>query len=111
MQEKILALSIMKRTPKGYKFLRKLLILPAPQTLAKLISQANLKPGINNKIFIQLKNITENMKLEERLCILLFDEMFLKANIFYNEKKDMAIGFVADGQNLSQILLIMRKFL
>lgn len=100
LQEKILALSIFKLSPKAYRFLRRILILPAPQTLSKLISQANMEPGINNKIFSQLKSAADKMKTEHKLCILLFDEMYLKANLSYNERKDKAIGFVTDGKTI-----------
>lgn len=102
LQEKILALSIFKQTPKGYRFLRKNFILPAPQTLRKLINQADIKPGVNKKIFVQLKRVAEKMKPEERLCTLIFDEMFLKANLSYNERKDKVIGFVTDGKSTKQ---------
>ena len=97
LQEKILALSIFKLSPKAYRFLRRILILPAPQTLSKLISQANIEPGINNKISSQLKSAADKMKPEQKLCILLFDEMYLKANLSYNDKKDTTVGFVTDG--------------
>lgn len=98
LNEKIIALSILKQGPKCYRFLRKIFILPAPQTLSKLINQANVKPGINKKIFHQIKEATANLKVEDRLCVLLFDEMALKASITYNERKDHVIGFVTDGQ-------------
>ncbi|KOB65014.1 hypothetical protein OBRU01_23343 [Operophtera brumata] len=51
VEEKIIALSIMKQSPKCYRFLRKIFILPAAQTLTKLLNKANIKPGINKKLF------------------------------------------------------------
>lgn len=36
IEEKILALSIMKQSPRGYRFFR-IVIVPAPQTLIKLV--------------------------------------------------------------------------
>lgn len=99
IKEKLLALSIMKQSPKGYRFLRKIFILPAAQTLLKLINQADMKPGLNENIKKQIQKATEKMTVKERLCIILFDEMSLKANITYNERKDKVIGFVSNGEN------------
>lgn len=98
LQEKIAALSIFKQSPKAYRFLRKIFILPVNQTLAKLIQKCNLRPGVNQNIFEQLKNKAEKMKISERLCILLFDEVSLKAQIIYNERKDKITGVVDNGQ-------------
>lgn len=98
LQEKILALSIFKQSPKGYRFLRKIFILPSPSTFTKLINMANIEPGINNNIMNQLKMAVEKMKILDRLCIVLFDEMSLKPSLSYNERKDIVSGFVTNGQ-------------
>lgn len=98
LKEKIAALSICKQSPKAYRFLRKIFILPANQTLAKVIQRCNLRPGLNKNIFLQLKKKAEKIKISERLCIILFDEVSLKAQISYNEKKDKITGVVDNGQ-------------
>lgn len=97
-EEKIIALSILKQSPKAYRFLRKIFILPAPLTLTRLLQKANLKPGINETIFRQLKNKAEKMKSTEKLCILLFDEISIKPGLTYNERNDVVKGFVTDGE-------------
>ncbi|RVE40327.1 hypothetical protein evm_015023, partial [Chilo suppressalis] len=97
MQEKILSLCILKQSPKTYNFFRKIFILPAPQTLAKLVQSLNLRPGLNKNIFAQLKKKAQSMKVEEKLCVLLFDEISLKAHLSFNQKKDKVTGFVDDG--------------
>lgn len=97
MEEKLLALSILKQNPKGYRFFRQIFILPAPQTVAKMVQKSNLKPGLNKNVFNNLKKRAEKMKPDEKLCLLLFDEIALKANVTYNERKDRVTGFVDDG--------------
>ncbi|XP_052745845.1 uncharacterized protein LOC128199640 [Bicyclus anynana] len=98
IQEKILSLTILKQSPKAYRFIRKIFTLPAPQTLRKLLTRANIKPGINKKIFMQLKSKSAEMKsANEKLCLLIFDEMSLKTNVTYNERKDTITGFVTNG--------------
>ncbi|XP_063893678.1 uncharacterized protein LOC135117720 [Helicoverpa armigera] len=98
LKEKIASLSIFKQSPKGYRFLRKIFILPAQQTLIKLVQICNIKPGINKNVFSQLKNKADNMKLEEKLCVVMFDEVSLKNNLSYNERKDKITGLVDNGQ-------------
>ncbi|KOB58244.1 Uncharacterized protein OBRU01_25365 [Operophtera brumata] len=98
LKEKIIALTILKQSPKAYRFLRKIFVLPSPQTLVKLLSKANVQPGVNKKIFAQLKAKATTMKTNEKLCILLYDEMSLQANVTYNERRDKVNGFVTDGR-------------
>ncbi|RVE45426.1 hypothetical protein evm_009944 [Chilo suppressalis] len=80
LKEKITSLFLYKKSPKAYRLLRKILILPAPQTLEKLVRKAVITPGINEKVFHQLKNKSKTMKKEDTYCVLLFDEVSLQAN-------------------------------
>ncbi|CAB3232073.1 unnamed protein product [Arctia plantaginis] len=100
LQEKLVSLSITKQSSKGYRFLRKIFKLPSRQILLQLLHQANFKPGINSNTIEQLKKATEAMKLEDKLCILLFDEMSLKPSVAYNERKDRVCGFVTNGDEV-----------
>ena len=97
IEEKIASLSIFKHSPKAYKFLRSIFILPAPQTLIKLIHKSKLKPGINKNIFTQLKKRSESIKNSEKLCVLLFDEVSLKVNVAYQGRRDEVAGFADNG--------------
>lgn len=98
LQEKINCLSILKISPKGYRFLRKIFILPAPRTLIRVLQKTTLHPGINENLFEQLKIKTNSMKNKEKLAVLIFDEITLKSGIIYNERKNIVTGFVDDGQ-------------
>lgn len=62
------------------------------------ISRANIKPGINENIFKQMKKSVKTMKPHEKLCVLLFDEMSGAAHFDYNQKHDMVKGFVNNGK-------------
>ncbi|CAH0407775.1 unnamed protein product [Chilo suppressalis] len=97
LKEKITSLFLYKKSPKAYRLLRKILILPAPQTLEKLVRKAVITPGINEKVFHQLKNKSKTMKKEDTYCVLLFDEVSLQANVNYNETQDKIYGVVVDG--------------
>ncbi|CAK1597656.1 unnamed protein product [Parnassius mnemosyne] len=74
-----------------------MLVLPSQQILSTFLNQVNIKPGINNNVFAQLKARANEMKPADKLCILMFDEMLLKANITY-ERKDLVVGFVNNGR-------------
>ncbi|KAH9632255.1 hypothetical protein HF086_002890 [Spodoptera exigua] len=98
LEEKILALTILKQSPKGYRFLRKIFILPSRQILIKLIHMPDINAGINKNLMAQVQKATHKMKPEHKLCVVLFDEMSLKPNVAYNERKDRVSGFVTNGQ-------------
>lgn len=55
-EEKIIALSIMKQSPKSYRFLRRIFILPSIRTLNKLTSTLAIDSGINPHIFNSIKS-------------------------------------------------------
>ncbi|KAI5634062.1 transposase protein domain-containing protein [Phthorimaea operculella] len=88
-----------KKEPKGIQISEKIFILPSPQTLLRVLSMANIRPGINKNTMAQIKKATEKMTVEDRLCIVLFDEMSLKPNVTYNDRKDRVTGFVTNGED------------
>lgn len=55
-EEKLIALSIMKQSPKCYRFLQKIFILPSKCTLNKMVAQLNIEAGINPQIFEAVKH-------------------------------------------------------
>lgn len=55
LEEKMIALSIMKQSPKCYRFLHRIFILPSRTTLNKLVSKLNIQPGICPQVFELLK--------------------------------------------------------
>lgn len=62
--EKLIALAILKQSPKCYRFLReKLLILPSKCTLNKMIGRLDVEAGINPQIFEALKQEVINLIL------------------------------------------------
>lgn len=54
-EEKLIALSILKQSPKCYRFLHKIFILPSKYTLNKMIAELNVEAGINQQIFEAVK--------------------------------------------------------
>lgn len=71
--DKILALSIYKQSPKGYKYLSSLFALPSIKTIMCLLRKVPFGPGINNHIIEHLKQIVSHMSPMDRYCSPMFD--------------------------------------
>lgn len=54
-EEKLIALAVMKQSPKAYKFLQRIFILPSRSTLNKMVSKLDLQTGICPQVFDMLK--------------------------------------------------------
>ncbi|CAB3249249.1 unnamed protein product [Arctia plantaginis] len=78
--EKLLSLSLMKESPKGYRLLQKIFNLPSNRTL-------------NENIFDLLKHKVRKWDIKNKLCSILFDEVALSPHLTYVEAQDQIIGF------------------
>jgi len=87
LDDKIMALSMFKNSPKGYTFLSTLFALPSKKTLYGLLQKVTFNTGINNHIINNLRHQAENLNILDRYCTLLFDEMTLDATLTYDKKK------------------------
>ncbi|CAG4960582.1 unnamed protein product [Parnassius apollo] len=97
IDDKVMALSIYKRSTGCYRLLRRLFCLPSEGTLKALLNRIPMKCGINSQIFKTIKDITKNREPEENLCILAFDEMSIRKHLQYNSKQDVIDGYQDHG--------------
>ncbi|CAG4938594.1 unnamed protein product [Colias eurytheme] len=111
LEEKILALSLYKKSPKAYTLLHKYFTLPSARALKNLLSQIKLTPGINKVIFKKIKEGIINRDREDRLCSLMFDEMSITPQINYNSHRDSLEGFACNKENkiADHVLVFMVK--
>ena len=79
-------LSIFHASPKTYRILSKLFILPTPETLVESLQKHNVYPGISPKIIAALKSKVRAMKPEDRQCLIVFDAMGVKKSLSYDAK-------------------------
>ncbi|XP_060807395.1 uncharacterized protein LOC106135789 [Amyelois transitella] len=93
IEEKVLCLSLFKKSPKCYKLLHKYFTLPSIKAMQRLISQIKVCPGINPIIFKKLKATVLDIPVNDRLCSLIFDEMSLTPQVSYDAHKDSLEGF------------------
>lgn len=97
LDDKLLALSLQKRSAKTYKFLSKLFILPSKETLRSLINGIDMSVGIHTHSIEMLSSKIQSMDEPKQFyCVLLFDEIRLTENLEYNVSEDSVCGFVND---------------
>jgi len=108
-EEKILALSVFKRSLKSYILLQTLFPLTSGCTLQSLLSTVHFRIGINTHVFDALRHSLQKMSEKDWYCCLLFDEMSIRENIWFNQKFDCIEGFedleVRAGHATLQIML------
>jgi len=92
-EEKILALSLLKRSPKSYVLLRILFPLPSGSTLQFLPNTIPFTTGINTHVFDALRHSLQKMSEKDQYCCHLFDEMSIRENVWFNQKFDCIEGF------------------
>lgn len=97
LDQKILALSLYKPSPKAYRLLSQMCILPKRKTLQKLLAQVELKPGVQDTTFDQLKRKVVKMPKSHRYCTLVFDEMTIDASVNLDRKNDLINGLCDNG--------------
>ncbi|XP_072947212.1 uncharacterized protein [Epargyreus clarus] len=107
LEEKILSLSLYKKSPKSYSLLCKYFTLPSSKAMKKLLSDVKLCPGINAIIFNKIKKNVKCMDISDRTCSLSFDEMSLNPQISYNKQKDSLEGFTTnENKNIADHVLV-----
>lgn len=93
-EEKSLALILYKHSPKNYRFMRKVFILPSKRTLGRHSAQLMFGTGVNKKIFALIKDKVKSLPENGRYCSLSWDEVSLKPHLDYNVIRDEIDGFV-----------------
>lgn len=92
--DKNFALALHYCSPKCYRFLRKMFVLPTVRSLQRWLQNINVEPGFINPVLEMLKVKSANLPQAQKLCSLAFDEMSLKQLLTYNSQSDLFEGFV-----------------
>jgi len=92
-KEKVLAVSILKHSPRSYTFLWSLFPLPSRRTLQSLLNTVQFGTGINAQVFSVLKDNLQTMSDKDHMCCLMFDEMSIREHLHFNQKIDCIEGF------------------
>lgn len=84
------AFSLYSAGPRCYKLLRlKGHTLPSPSTLRRWASTLCVEPGIQSQILTQMR--TFDLQVEEKLCVISFDEMKCREEWAYDRKNDIVL--------------------
>jgi len=92
-EETILAVSLLKRSPKSYVLLQTLFPLPSGRTFHSCLSTVHFRTGINNHVFDALHHFVQKMSEKDWYCCPLFDEMSIRENVWFNQKFKCIEGF------------------
>ncbi|KAG8222590.1 hypothetical protein J437_LFUL002582 [Ladona fulva] len=96
-KEKVIALSIYKQSPKCYRFLRSMVVLPCSRTLKTILSSLPFTTGIDNQALSIISHHLNQGEACYRMCVLMFDEMSLKPHLDYRVKSDLIVGYEDHG--------------
>lgn len=101
-----IALSLFHSSPKAYRLLKKVFLLPSVATLRRIMRKISVYPGINHKVINALKAKVSNMPQNSNVCALIFDEMSLREEVVYNKERDEVEGLedLGKGQSFHQSL-------
>ena len=91
-KEKVLAVSILKCSPRSYTFLRSLFPLPS-RSLRSLLNTVQFRTGINAHVFSVLKDHIQTVSDKDRMCCLMFDETSIRQNLHFNQKTGCIDGY------------------
>lgn len=122
LNEKILCLSLLKASGRGYRLLSMIFSLPSRRTLTNLLNQIPYQPGINKNIFGSIRQAVQNLKSKnDKLCVVVFDELAIKPLLTYNRRLNIIEGLedygngkrkphIADHANVFMIKGINRQW-
>ena len=91
-KEKLFYYGIYKSSPKTYRLMKKQLTVPSVKTVKDVMSMVKLEPGLSPFLLKVLKKKTENYDKKDKVCALLFDEIFINMGLYYNTKTDRVEG-------------------
>lgn len=87
------ALTLHFYSPRAYRFVRSMFLLPHPSILRGWVSSVNCEPGYLKEVFNYLKhNTSEKRYLKE--CALIFDSMSIRKQLVWNSSKKVYSGYV-----------------
>lgn len=72
IEEKMISLCILKQSPKCYRFLQKIFIMPSTSTLNKMVAKLNVHAGVSPQVFGVLKQevcICTRLWQNQNFCI------------------------------------------
>lgn len=104
VNDKISVLPLFSSSGKGYDFLSEIFSLPSRRILINLLHSYSIKPGLDGDAFTCLSKRMENLKQQDKLCVLIFDEVIVKPSVNYNKQEDCLEGFQQIGNDKTRLI-------
>ncbi|CAI6374112.1 unnamed protein product [Macrosiphum euphorbiae] len=102
LDEKLLSLSLYKQSPKSYRLLCKMFVLPCKRTLSTMMSLIPISTGIDQRMLNVLKINVQKLKPQHRFCSIVFDEVSINPNLNFNNSEGRIYGFEDNGSTQTQ---------
>ncbi|XP_050053968.1 uncharacterized protein LOC126549288 isoform X2 [Aphis gossypii] len=102
LNEKLMSLSLYKQSPKSYRLLAKMFVLPCRKTLTNMLTSVPINTGIDPTLIKVLKENVKSLKPQHRFCSILFDEVSLSASLHYNSNEGIIYGFEENNSGRTQ---------
>jgi hypothetical protein len=106
---KTFALQLQYKSAASYRFLSNTLELPSSDTLLKFVNSSvgRIQPGFSATMFRVVGLRVKDMKLHDRQCSLVFDELSLKCELAYDKFLDRVTGYTDNGLLATHALVFM----
>lgn len=99
-KEKEFCMSLFYKSASTYIFLRRQgVVLASQSTIRSWLAKSNCLPGLCPEIFDELKVKFKNATIQEKSCVVCFDEMSIMKSLEYSKKYDLVEGFEDLGRN------------
>ena len=85
---KAFALTVYHLSGKAYRMISKIFCMPSKSALLKWASRLPNRPGVTQTALDAIATKVKTMDARARLCVISFDEMSLKSNVFYQSNTD-----------------------
>lgn len=93
-EEKNFCMSLFYKSPSTYVYLRRQgIVLASPTTIRSWLAKSNCLPGLCPEVFAQLNKKIETASLQEKACVVCYDEMSIMKALEYSKKYDLIEGF------------------
>ncbi|XP_036337004.1 uncharacterized protein LOC118747120 [Rhagoletis pomonella] len=106
-EERSLAQNIKYMSSKAYGFMREDLSfrLPHQRSLLRWRPIRYVRPGIDESVIANLKNMVTSMPENHRICQITWDEISIRKDLTYNQFTDVIDGFVDNGQGQREMVI------
>ena len=93
LQEKLFWLPHYKRSPRAFRLLSAYLCIPGESALKELLSKITIEPGIIEASLKLLKQTIPTLPDKDKVCTVLFDEVYLRGHLRQRLKHKKIEGF------------------